>query len=92
MSVELLCSCCGSVSWRGKQDPNHDSGYGTCVDCQAWIDERNEQDWNRLRDKVAAALNDKNRAHFLAMEMELQRGIMLKMMDDGLIAWTIGGK
>ena len=50
---------------------------------------REERRWDSLRDKVAAALGQKNREVFLAMDVPLQRGIMLEMMDDGLITWGL---
>ncbi len=84
----LTCSCCGA-GFRGPPDPEHDRGFGTCDDCTKWIADRDEAKWVKLTAKVAAALNEKNRAKFLGYELEVQRGILLAMMDDGVIKWEI---
>ena len=84
----LTCGCCGAA-FRGPRDPRHDKGFGTCKSCEKRIAEREENDWRKLTAKVAAALNEKNRAKFLAYDLELQRGILISMMDDGVIKWEI---
>ena len=89
--MNLNCSCCG-MRFRGKQDSNHDKGFSNCPDCAQEIEIKNESQWDRIRDKVANALSPKHRQKFLVMEVALQRGIMLKMMDEGVIKWTIGGR
>ena len=84
----MLCSCCGR-GFMGQQDRDHDKGYSDCPECAAQAEIRNEADWDRLKFMVAQALNPTNRAQFLAMEKGLQRGLMLKMMEDGIIKWRI---
>lgn len=37
--VELLCSCCSSVTY-GRQWHNRDDGYGVCPKCVEWMAER----------------------------------------------------
>ena len=86
--MTLVCGTCG-IRFQGKQGPEHDDGYGDCPKCVKWLHKLNEAEWNELRGKVADALNAENGAKFLAMEPELQRGIMLKMIEDGIIDWTI---
>jgi hypothetical protein len=82
----LICSCCGAAFY-GVVDPSwdQDRGYGFCPSCVVWKKEREEREWQKLTGQVAEAMNETNRGKFLAMDMELQRGLMLKMMDDGII-------
>lgn len=85
------CGCCGSdfLSSAG-QDDDHDAGYGICPGCETWIGKKEQAEWERMRDMVANALNPRNQAKFLAMEPELQRGVVGHMIDDGILTWTIG--
>lgn len=84
----LECGCCGE-GFEGQADPAHDAGYGTCLDCEQWIAERAEVDWDKARDLMASALNDSNRGKFLGMDLALQRGIILSAIDDGILTFTI---
>jgi len=85
----LSCSCCGNASWFGEQDPQHDKGFGTCVDCLHWTERDNDEEWDRLEDRVATALCEENREEFLSFGLGVRRGIMLGLMDAGAIEWTI---
>lgn len=83
------CGCCGTGFSTEKQNPDHDTGFGTCQRCQKMDDKRNEQHWLGLEQKVAAALSEKNRTKFWDYNLALRRGLILEMMDDGLITWRI---
>lgn len=87
----LTCGCCGNYFdvWAGYEDQDQDAGFGICKGCQEWIAERNEEQWQKIEDKVANALNEKNRAKFLSFELAVRRGFILKMMDAGVITWQI---
>jgi len=89
MKTYLTCGSCGNASWYGEQDPQHDTGYGTCVACDEWIGERETAIWRTQRDRVAASLNETNRAQFLSMDESLQRGIMGEMVEDGILTWQV---
>lgn len=84
----LICGCCGAW-FRGHQDLEHDAGYGECTECKQLITAENERDWDKLRDKVAASLNINNRIKFLSYDKEIQRGLMLEMMEDGIINFVV---
>lgn len=88
--TNLVCGC-GGARFRGEQGTEHDEGYGDCPECAVWIAERNEAEWQRLEDKVAAALNETNRAKFRAYELGVRRGILISMMERGIIEFTIRG-
>ncbi len=83
------CGCCGDGFSTKEQDPEHDEGFGVCPSCVEWMAERNEADWQRLEEKVAAALNETNRERFRAFDLGVRRGIMLKMIEEGIITWGI---
>lgn len=88
--TNLVCGCCG-VRFRGDQDPEHDRGFGTCAPCRDQQHDHNETEWDRLRDLVARSFRkETNRARFMAMEPAIQRGVILRMMESGVITWTIG--
>ena len=88
----FICGCCGDGfrdTLTAQAEHDQDAGYGICPRCEMWIDERNERDWADIESKVAAALNPQNRAKFLGFDVEVRRGIMWQMMDDGLIQFEI---
>jgi len=62
-----------------------------CQTCLDWEYLDNERYWDKLKAAVANALlkNEKNRQEFLAMPMELQRGVILAMLDEGIIRFEI---
>ena len=86
---DLVCGCCDD-GFRGIQTPEHDTGYGTCEECVGWLDEENEQQFKCLEDRVTGALNEKNRADFLTMKQQEKRGVILEMIDRGIIKFTSG--
>jgi hypothetical protein len=91
-SKRFICGCCGRAffSTDEVQAPfDQDSGYGFCAPCALENEQRNEDEWNKLEKLVADSLNETNRAKFLSYDLELRRGLMLQMMDDGVITWTI---
>lgn len=89
------CDCCGASFQDYLSNQAHhdkDDGCGLCVECDKMIAEKNEEEWIKIEDKVVNSLNPVNRAKFLAYELGVRRGLILEMMDAGLIKWTIGGK
>ncbi len=84
--MHYTCNCCGKV-YRGNhpQDSNRDTGFGECPECVTMKTRQNEADWRRLEEKVRVALSPKNAAHFLSLETGVKRGMILQMMDDGII-------
>ncbi len=84
------CHCCGGPA--PKQHPDHDTGFGECSDCSAFISEHNEQEWATLESIVRRALSPKNLASFDAMTTEARRGLLLVLMDAGHIGWNINGR
>ena len=89
--INLVCGCCGT-GFRGEQSPEHDTGYGNCPECENWIRLKNEKEWQRIEKLVADSLKPENRQKFLAYEMPVRRGIVLTMIDEGIITWGIRGK
>lgn len=61
---------------------------GKCKDLCKGCCKDNEAEWNDFRDLMANNLNDANRAKFLAMDIPLQRGIILQGIEDGVIGWS----
>ena len=84
----LTCGCCGT-GFTGQRDWNHDRGFGTCPECEAWMAANNETMWRTLTADVARALNPKNRRIFLRQSTDVQRGILLTMMERGVIKWKV---
>lgn len=85
----LACGCCGKNfrTWPEYKDQDCDKGYGTCEPCQTWQSERNEAEWVKLEEKVINAFNEKNRIKFMEYEKEVRRGLILEMIDDGIISY-----
>lgn len=68
---------------------DQDEGYGICQECADEIEEKNEKEWQRLEEQVAASLSPANREKFLAYELALRRGLILQMIDDGVLKFVI---
>lgn len=86
------CSCCGSLfraeaSEQAKFGKDH--GYGMCHRCAGEQALANELEWMALEQKVAKALNPTNSRTFLNFELEVRRGIILSMIDEGLITFEV---
>lgn len=60
-----------------------------CPSCRQEEAEAAEFEWDSLRNKVAQAMNERNREKFLNMETSLQRGLMLKMLEDDIVSFEI---
>ena len=76
------CGCCGACCEKGK---------GLCPKCQREENERNEAEWQKAEKMIADGLNPTNREKFLAMELELRRGLVLQAIEDGILYWDIVG-
>ena len=88
----LTCSCCGRY-FRGKPDPSHDKGYGTCPDCEVWIEETfTKPACEDLERKVAAALNPENRAKFLTHTPDERCAFVGFVIERGGIKFSIRGR
>ncbi len=83
------CGCCGDGFQVKGQDPVHDTGFGTCSRCETWIGGREEKQWDEWEALVAKSLNTTNREKFLGFEQGVRRGIVGKMIDDGVLKWEI---
>ena len=68
---------------------SQDAGYGICKECQQMIEAKADADADKSIAMVSAALNDKNRARFEAMDRPLQLGIIGQMLDEGIITYRI---
>jgi hypothetical protein len=90
-NIGLRCGCCGSwfETWEGYVNQDQDKGYGICASCQEWIGKRDQQEWEKLRDKMAESLSETNRAKFLAMGEKLQQAFTAKAIDEGIIQFQI---
>lgn len=85
----LACGCCGQ-GFEGTQGTENDEGFGTCPDCEDWIESRHEKQLRGYTARFARALNKTNRRVFLKMPINMQVDILSKALDDGIITWKIG--
>ena len=83
------CHCCGGVAVEDHQDPHRDQGFGTCDRCRTWLEMREGEEWRKMREVVRQALNPANRAKWDAMPDDDQRVIVLQLMDEHLLTWTV---
>lgn len=68
---------------------DQDEGCGICDGCAREIEEQNEREWKKMEEYVYASLNETNRAKFLAYDQDLRRGIILEMIDHGVLKFVI---
>jgi len=90
----LSCGCCGYGfrTWKGYVDQDQDNGYGICKECQGIIEKHNEAEWDKAIGVLRNGLNEKNREHFNGMERAMQKALVWKALDDGILRWTINGR
>lgn len=86
------CGCCGM--WFRSSDEvqrkfDQDEGFGICPVCASEIEQENESEWARLEHLVGSALNETNRAKFYGYELAVRRGIILQMIDEGVVQFVI---
>lgn len=87
MSKMFTCHCCGGPAPADKQDPQRDKGFGTCSQCRTWLNSRGEDEWRKLEGKVRAGLKPNNQERWDGLELEVRRGFILQMIDEGVISW-----
>lgn len=87
----LQCGCCGEdfQIWDGYKDQDQDNGFGICASCQGDIDARNEQEFDKAIEVLRSGLNETNRAKFDAMDRDLQKAVVWKALDDGVLKFEI---
>lgn len=88
----LVCGCCGInfVTWKGYVDQDQDKGYGICEKCQGWIEERDEQEWDKSIKVLREALNEDNRKQFDEMDRDTKKALVSKAILEGVITFSIG--
>ncbi len=89
MAKNLSCGCCGCgfMTWKGYVDQDQDKGFGICRGCQEWHVELNNKQLDDLRVKIREALNEKNAAKWDTYDLETQRLLAAKCIEDGLVTW-----
>ena len=92
--TSLECGCCGDYfeTWKDYIDQDQDTGFGICFECQEDASVRNEEEWQKQEKVVAGALSEPKSKKFMAMDEGVRRGLILKMIEDGVLKWTIGGR
>jgi hypothetical protein len=83
------CGCCGSGFESKKQDQDQDKGFGICPRCSELNKKENELEWQKIEQKVGSSLNFKNRKKFWEMEKEVRRGLILQMIEEEVICFSI---
>ena len=52
----------------------------------------NEKEWQKAEALVRESLSEKNREQWDTMELEVKRGMILEMIEEGILFWTIKGR
>jgi hypothetical protein len=90
----LTCGCCGMdfKVWPEYADQDQDAGYGICMSCQGFAEEKEKEEMDKAIDLLLGALNEENSAKFAAMDRGLQEALVFKAIDDGVIGFSIKGR
>ena len=93
-TTQLTCGCCGAYfkTWPEYTDQDQDRDYGICAPCQGIIADRNEKELTKSINLLASALNETNRAKFLARPKHVQAHLVDLAFRDGILKWTIAGR
>ena len=52
----------------------------------------NEKEWKKAEALVRESLSEKNREQWDTMELEVKRGMILEMIEEVILFWTIKGR
>ena len=87
---QLTCGCCGAYfhTWPEYIDQDQDKGYGTCRKCQEMIMAKNNAQLDDLRVKIRDCLSEKNRTKWDGYDLETQRLLAMKCIDDGMVTFS----
>jgi len=88
----LLCGCCGARfhTWKEYVDQDQDKGFGICHPCQDLEVERNNKQLDQIGATMREALNEKNRAKWDGYDLETQRLLAMKAVEDGIVVFSFG--
>ena len=87
--MRLQCGCCGN-NFSGKQDTEHDRGYGLCPSCSVEQAEDNEAQWDSIIKLVTDNLSEENRKDYVARDRADQIRIAHNLIDKGVIYFEVG--
>lgn len=87
----LDCGCCGGgfQVWETYEDQDQDTGYGICMRCQLDDAMRNIEQYIIMFHLIEGALSVENRAKFQSHDTDLRIAIANKMLNAGIITWSI---
>lgn len=87
---QLICSTCGN-HFFGKQEPQHDSGFGTCDDCvDNVIQPKVNEMLDQVVEKLEKSLSPKNLVSFQQKTKSQKRDFAMRCIDNGLISYSFG--
>ncbi|MBD0788006.1 hypothetical protein HUO09_16760 [Vibrio sp. Y2-5] len=83
--ASLICSCCGN-GFRGKQDSEHDRGFGTCNNCiTTVIEPLNERFIKQGKDALKKASTPERWTHFCSWNKTKQDNFILMLFQKGVL-------
>jgi hypothetical protein len=90
---KLVCGCCGEVfqTWPEYKDQDQDKGFGCCKVCQAEEIVAANKALDDGAKKLRASLSEKNQRAWDGLDVGMQRAIVRKAIEDGVMKFTIGG-
>ncbi len=88
----FLCGCCGcgfDSTTEEQRKFDQDEGWGICDECAIQIDAQNEREWQSAIKKLGDSLNEVNRLKFYSLDVEIQKGLVLQAIEDGVLRFSI---
>ena len=74
----MRCNKCGKLTVK----------INPCIACVTNLTKANEKDWGKMETMVAKSFKkDANRTKFWGLETEARRGLILRMIEDGVISY-----
>lgn len=84
---QLICGCCGAL-FKGWQSPSHDTGYGTCDDCEKDEEDRVNKTLDSLVCKIERSLRPENLEIFSKKTQSQKRAFAMRCVEDGLVTYS----
>lgn len=87
----LSCGCCGTFfyTWKGYKDQDQDDGYGICKECQGDIQDHEEAEFDKAIETLKTGLNPEQRKTFETWDRDLQKGFVMKAIEDGVLQFKV---
>lgn len=91
----LSCGCCGDYFyvWEGYVDQDQDNGYGICKDCQGYISDKNEKEYDKIYKTILDGVKPELKARIeeeVSKDPDMKYAWVNHALDKGWVSFGFG--